>query len=69
MASKLFPINEGTVDRSLRVIAGLAGIALVFFGPKTPWGWIGLLPLATGLLGTCPLYTLLGLSTCPMKKG
>jgi hypothetical protein len=68
MASKLFPINEGAIDRGLRVIVGLVGISLVFFGPKTPWGWIGLLPLLTGLAGTCPLYTLLGLSTCPLKK-
>jgi hypothetical protein len=68
MASKLLPINEGTVDRALRVAVGLAGIALVFFGPKTPWGWIGLLPLLTGLAGTCPLYTLLGWSTCPLQR-
>ena len=68
MASKLFPINEGAVDRTLRVLVGLAGIALVLFGPKTPWGWIGLLPLLTGLVGTCPLYTLLGWSTCPLQK-
>ncbi|KAB2955999.1 MAG: DUF2892 domain-containing protein [Thermoanaerobaculia bacterium] len=69
MAAKLFLINEGAVDRTLRVLVGLAGISLVFFGPKTPWGWIGLLPLLTGLAGTCPLYSLLGLSTCPSKKG
>lgn len=69
MATELFPINEGGVDRTLRVLVGLAGISLVFFGPKTAWGWIGLLPLLTGLAGTCPLYTLLGLSTCPMKRG
>lgn len=69
MASKLFPVNEGIVDRTLRVLVGLAGIALVFFGPKTPWGWIGLLPLLTGLAGTCPVYTLFGWRTCAMKKG
>jgi hypothetical protein len=69
MASKLFPVNEGTVDRVLRVVAGLVGLSLVFVGPKTMWGLVGLLPLMTGALGSCPLYTVLGLSTCPMKKG
>ncbi|WP_407491822.1 DUF2892 domain-containing protein [Pseudooceanicola sp. MF1-13] len=60
--------NEGTIDRALRIILGLVLIALVFVGPQTPWGWIGIVPLATGLIGWCPLYTLLGLNTCPMKK-
>jgi len=60
--------NEGTIDRALRIILGLVLIALVFVGPQTPWGWIGIVPLATGLIGWCPLYTLLGVSTCPMKK-
>ena len=60
--------NEGTIDRALRIILGLILIALVFVGPQTPWGWIGIVPLATGLIGWCPLYTLFGLNTCPMKK-
>jgi len=60
--------NEGTIDRALRIIVGLILLALVFTGPQTPWGWIGIVPLATGLIGWCPLYTLLGMSTCPMKK-
>jgi hypothetical protein len=68
MASKLFPHNEGMADRALRVIAGAVLLSLVFVGPKTPWGWIGLVPLVTGLVGTCPLYTLFGLRTCPMKE-
>ncbi len=68
MSSKLLPINEGTLDRTLRVLAGLAGLSLVFFGPKSAWGWIGLLPLLTGLLGSCPLYTLFGWSTCPLER-
>ena len=63
----MFKTNEGTIDRVLRVIVGLALIAIVFFGPKTPWGWIGLVPLLTGLAGTCPLYSILGIRTCPMK--
>ena len=60
--------NEGTIDRFLRVTLGIVLIALVFVGPKTPWGWLGIVPLATGLLGTCPLYSILGLSTCPVKR-
>lgn len=57
--------NVGTIDRVLRVIVGLALISLVFVGPMTPWGWVGLVPLATALFGTCPLYSILGISTCP----
>ena len=60
--------NEGTIDRALRVIAGAALVSLVFVGPETPWGWIGLVPLVTGLVGNCPVYSLLGISTCPVKQ-
>lgn len=59
--------NEGTIDRILRVIVGLAVISLVFVGPQTAWGWLGLVPLATGLIGWCPAYTLLGIKTCRMS--
>lgn len=55
--------NEGTFDRWLRIIAGIVLIALVFTGPKSQWGWLGLLPLFTGLTGFCPLYRLFGWST------
>lgn len=65
--SKFLATNEGTVDRALRVVVGVALIALAFVGPKTPLGFLGIVPLATGLLGSCPLYTLFGISTCPMK--
>ena len=61
--------NEGNLDRALRIIAGLVLISLVFLGPQTPWGWIGLVPLVTGLVGMCPVYSILGINTCPMKKG
>ncbi|MEZ6010378.1 MAG: DUF2892 domain-containing protein [Hyphomonas sp.] len=64
----MFKTNEGTIDRVLRVIVGLALIAIVFVGPKTPLGWIGLVPLLTGLAGTCPLYSILGISTCKLKS-
>lgn len=63
----LFPRNEGTVDRTLRVVVGIGILSLAFVGPQSPWGYLGLLPIVTGLLGTCPAYTILGLSTCPMK--
>jgi len=60
-------VTEHPVERVIRVLLGLVLLSLVFVGPKTPWGWIGILPLATGLTGLCPLYTLLGISTCPRK--
>lgn len=60
--------NEGTIDRALRIILGIVLLALVFVGPQTPWGWVGLVPLLTGLVGFCPLYRVFGFSTCPMKN-
>ncbi len=60
--------NEGKIDRSLRVALGLALISLVFVGPQTAWGWVGLVPLITGLIGNCPVYSLLGLNTCGLKR-
>jgi hypothetical protein len=68
MASKLFPRNEHNVERVLRVLVGLVLLSLIFVGPQTWWGLIGLVPLATGLFGTCPVYTLFGFSTCPMQQ-
>lgn len=56
--------NVGTVDRVLRIVAGVILIALVFVGPQTPWGWIGVIPIATALIGWCPAYRLLGIRTC-----
>ena len=60
----MFATNVGSADRILRIVLGLVLIALVFVGPKTPWGWIGIVPLVTGLFRTCPLYSLLGFNTC-----
>jgi hypothetical protein len=60
--------NEGTLDRTLRVILGLAILSLVFVGPKTGWGYLGLVPLITGLVGMCPLYRLFGINTCPVRR-
>lgn len=56
--------NESAPDRVLRVSLGIALLALVFVGPQTPWGWLGLVPLATGLAGFCPLYRWVGRGTC-----
>jgi len=57
-------VNEGTVDRVVRIAAGVVLIALALVGPKTPWGFLGVIPLLTGLVGFCPLYRLVGVSTC-----
>lgn len=60
--------NEGGLDRAIRVIAGLAILSLVFVGPHTPWGYLGLVPLATGIVGFCPAYALLGINTGGVRK-
>ncbi|MBW8785941.1 MAG: DUF2892 domain-containing protein [Novosphingobium sp.] len=59
----MFRQNVGSIDRILRIVVGIVLIALVFVGPHTPWGWLGLIPLITGLASTCPLYSVLGLGT------
>jgi len=56
-------INVGRDDRIIRIVIGLGFISMVFWGPETNWGWVGLLPLATGLVGFCALYTKLGFNT------
>jgi len=63
----MFTTNVGSTDRLLRILVGLLLIALVFVGPKTAWGWLGVIPLVTGFLRTCPTYSLLGISTCKAK--
>jgi hypothetical protein len=60
--------NEGKVDRIIRVVIGLGLLSMVFVGPQTPWGWIGVVPLATGVLGFCPLYRLAGINTCGVAR-
>lgn len=59
--------NVGGLDRILRIAAGLILLSLVWLVP-TNWGWIGLVPLLTGLFSFCPFYTLVGINSCPMKK-
>jgi hypothetical protein len=65
-----FTINEGNVDRTLRVIVGLWLLSWIFTkdGPGRLWGLIGLVPLLTGMFGICPLYSILGINTCPVGK-
>lgn len=63
----MFTTNVGNTDRFLRIILGLTLIALVFVGPHIQWGWIGVVPLITGLLRTCPAYSRFGISTCQAK--
>ena len=60
--------NEGTLDRALRVIVGLAILSLAFIGPQTPWAYLGLIPLLTGLVGFCPAYALFGIRTYKLQS-
>jgi len=60
--------NVGGLDRAIRIIVGIALIALTLAGTIGAWGWIGVVPLATGLFRTCPLYSIFGFNTCPMSK-
>ncbi|MCC5857721.1 MAG: DUF2892 domain-containing protein [Ectothiorhodospiraceae bacterium] len=64
----MFKQNMGTVDRAVRAIAGLILLSLVFVGPQTAWGWIGLIPLATAVAGFCPAYLPFGLKTCKRSR-
>jgi hypothetical protein len=59
--------NVGGIDKILRIVAGLALIAWAVMGGPV-WAWIGVVPLATGLMGWCPAYLLIGMNTCPIKK-
>lgn len=63
MPNKLFPVNQHPVERAIRIIVGLAVLSLVFIGPKTLWGLVGIVPILTGLSGSCLLYTVFGFST------
>ena len=67
----MFKTNEGTADRAVRIIVGVALLAMFFLYPGASWRYwtlLGIVPLLTGLVGTCPLYSILGMSTCPVKK-
>jgi hypothetical protein len=60
--------NEGALDRALRVIVGLGILSLAFVGPQTPWAYLGVIPLLTGIVGFCPLYAIIGVNTCGAPK-
>jgi len=60
--------NVGGIDRSVRIVAGLVLIGIALAG-VSPWGWVGIVPLATGLMGWCPPYAMFGMSTCKTKSG
>lgn len=60
--------NIHPIERTVRIIAGLVLVSMAFIGPANPWFFLGLIPLATGFLGWCPPYAMLGFSTCPMKN-
>ena len=59
--------NEGQTDRLLRIIAGVVLLGLAITGTYTPWTWIGIVPLLTGLIGWCPAYSLFGINTCKLR--
>lgn len=60
--------NEGAWDRGFRVVLGLGLLSAVFAGPHTPWGWIGIVPLLTRMIGSCPMYKAFGINTCSARK-
>ena len=61
-------VNVGTIDRVLRIVVGILLVTLAATGIFAPWGWIGLAPLLSGIFKFCPVYTLLGMNTCPMDR-
>lgn len=68
MMDRLLPTNEHPIERVLRVALGVGLLSIAFIGPRTAWGYLGIVPLLTGLVGSCPLYTLLGINTCPARR-
>ena len=61
-------VNEGVIDRSLRVLAGVVLVGLAATGTVGLWGYVGIVPLVTGAVGICPLYSLLGINSCPTPR-
>ncbi|UCC73794.1 MAG: DUF2892 domain-containing protein [Gemmatimonadota bacterium] len=64
MSTKVFPRNEHVIDRLLRVVVGAGLLVVAITGPKIAWGYLGILPLLTGLAGFCPGYKIFGITTC-----
>jgi hypothetical protein len=65
---RMFKTNAGMTDRVMRAVLGIAVVSLVYVGPQTPWGWLGLIPLATAVMGWCPLYSVFGFNTCDVQQ-
>lgn len=63
----MFKRNEGPIDRGVRIVVGIALVAAAASGTLGPWAWLGLIPLASGIVGNCPMYRLLGINTCPRR--
>ena len=68
MLERIFPRNQHPIERILRVVVGLVLLSLVFVGPQTLLGLVGIVPLLTGFIGSCPLYTACGMSTCSIES-
>ena len=68
MREKLFPQNIHRYERVIRIVLGVVLLSLIFVGPQTWWGLLGLIPLVTGIIGSCPPYTILGINTCTLSK-
>jgi hypothetical protein len=66
--SSLLAKNVGTADRVARIALGLGLLSLTIVGPQTAWGYVGVVPLLTAFIGSCPLYSLFGFSTCPVQR-
>jgi hypothetical protein len=65
----MFKTNVGGIDRLLPIVIGIALIAMSLLGTIGTWGWVGVVPLLTAAMGSCPLYTVLGVNSCGVKKG
>lgn len=68
MLSRILVTNEHPIERALRIVVGLAVLSLYFVGPQSAWALLGIIPLFTGIVGSCPLYTLFGISTCRVRS-
>lgn len=68
MTKQLLPNNIHPYERVFRIVFGIVLLSLIFVGPQTWWGLLGLVPLVTGLIGSCPPYTLLGINTCSLGR-
>jgi hypothetical protein len=68
MLDSILPANVGSTDRLVRILIGIALLTLTVAGPRSAWGYLGLIPLLTGLVGRCPLYAVLGISTTARRR-